>query len=55
MTTDEDTWANIVSGTTRSSAAAATGALSIGGDPEALERLRKILPRIQMLRGGGDR
>src|SRR5919199_1392475 len=42
LTTDEDTWADIVSGKVRSSSAAATGALTVAGDLEAAKRLGKI-------------
>jgi DNA-binding HxlR family transcriptional regulator/putative sterol carrier protein len=49
LTTDEETWADIVSGKIRSSSAAATGALTITGDPEAANRLRKIFARKPML------
>ena len=44
VTTDDDTWANIVSGKTTASAAAASGALTIAGDRHAAKRLRKIFP-----------
>ena len=49
LTTDEETWVDIVSGNTRLSAAATTGALTVDGDPQAQERLRKIFSRSQML------
>jgi DNA-binding HxlR family transcriptional regulator len=48
LTTDEETWADIVSGKLRSSSAAATGALTVAGDPEAAKRLRKIFARKPM-------
>jgi DNA-binding HxlR family transcriptional regulator/putative sterol carrier protein len=48
-TTDEETWAKIASGKITTSSAAATGALSIAGDPQAVKRLRKIFSRNQML------
>ena len=48
-TTDEDTWADIVSGKTTASAAAATGALTVTGDEQAVKRLRKIFSRDHML------
>ena len=48
-TTDEQTWADIASGKTTASSAAATGALTITGDPQAAKRLRKIFSRSQML------
>jgi DNA-binding HxlR family transcriptional regulator/putative sterol carrier protein len=49
MTTDEETWADIVSGKITASSAAATGALTVAGDPEAAKRLRKIFAREPML------
>jgi DNA-binding HxlR family transcriptional regulator/putative sterol carrier protein len=49
LTTDEGTWADIVSGKITASSAAATGALTVAGDPEAAKRLRKIFAREQML------
>src|SRR5919198_3261520 len=48
LTTDEETWADIVSGKIRSSSAAAAGALTVAGDPEAAKRLRKIFARKPM-------
>jgi DNA-binding HxlR family transcriptional regulator/putative sterol carrier protein len=48
-TTDEKTWAEIASGKITTSSAAAAGALTIGGDPEAARRLRKIFSRKRML------
>jgi DNA-binding HxlR family transcriptional regulator/putative sterol carrier protein len=48
-TTDEETWAEIASGKMRSSPAAATGALSVSGDPQAAKRLRKIFSRRRMV------
>jgi DNA-binding HxlR family transcriptional regulator/putative sterol carrier protein len=48
-TTDEETWADIVTGRTRFSPAVATGALTVAGDPQAVKRLRKIFSRSQML------
>ena len=45
MTTDEETWADIVSGKITASSAAATGGLTVAGDPEAANRLRKIFAR----------
>ena len=47
--TDEETWADVVSGKITTSSAAATGALSIAGDPQAWNRLRKIFSRNQRL------
>jgi DNA-binding HxlR family transcriptional regulator len=49
LTTDEETWADIASGKTTASSAAATGALTVAGDPEAAKRLRRIFAREPML------
>ena len=49
LTTDEETWADFVSGRIRWSSATAAGALSVAGDPRAVKRLRKIFSRKQML------
>jgi DNA-binding HxlR family transcriptional regulator/putative sterol carrier protein len=49
LTTDEETWADIVSGKITSSSAAATGALTVAGDPQAAKRLGKIFSRNQLL------
>jgi DNA-binding HxlR family transcriptional regulator/putative sterol carrier protein len=49
VTTDEETWADIASGTIKASAAADTGALTIACDPQAAQRLRKIFSRKQLL------
>src|ERR671914_2087382 len=49
LTTDEDTWADIASGKITASSAAATGALTVAGDPEAAQRLGRIFPREPML------
>jgi DNA-binding HxlR family transcriptional regulator/putative sterol carrier protein len=49
LTTDEDTWADIASGRLTASSAAATGALTIAGDPDAARRLRRIFAREPML------
>lgn len=49
VTTDEETWASLVSGRVRWSSARAAGALSVAGDPDAVKRLRKIFSREQML------
>jgi DNA-binding HxlR family transcriptional regulator/putative sterol carrier protein len=49
LTTDEETWADIVTGKIRSSSAAAAGALRVDGDPEAAKRLRKIFAPQPML------
>jgi DNA-binding HxlR family transcriptional regulator/putative sterol carrier protein len=45
LTTDEETWADIVSGEVTGSSAAATGALTVTGDPRAAKRLKKIFSR----------
>jgi DNA-binding HxlR family transcriptional regulator/putative sterol carrier protein len=49
VTTDDDTWADVVSGRTTASSAVAAGALTIAGDPQAWKRLRRIFARNQML------
>ncbi len=49
VTTDEETWADIASGKTRTSSAAAAGALTVAGDPQAWKRLKNIFSRDQML------
>jgi DNA-binding HxlR family transcriptional regulator/putative sterol carrier protein len=49
LTTDEETWKDIASGKISASSAAATGALSVAGDPQAVKRLGKIFARNQML------
>lgn len=49
LTADEETLADIASGTITASSAAATGALTVAGDPEAAKRLRKIFAREPML------
>jgi DNA-binding HxlR family transcriptional regulator/putative sterol carrier protein len=49
LTIDEETWADIASGKLTASSAAATGALTVAGDPEAARRLRKIFAREPML------
>jgi DNA-binding HxlR family transcriptional regulator/putative sterol carrier protein len=48
-TTDEETWADIASGKIAASSAAATGTVTIAGDPQAAKRLRKIFNREHML------
>jgi DNA-binding HxlR family transcriptional regulator len=55
VTTDEETWAAIASGKVTASSAAATGALTVAGDPEATRRLGKVFSRSEMLvAAGGD-
>jgi DNA-binding HxlR family transcriptional regulator/putative sterol carrier protein len=49
LATDEDTWADIASGKISASSAAATGAMTVAGDPQAVKRLGKIFARNQML------
>jgi DNA-binding HxlR family transcriptional regulator/putative sterol carrier protein len=49
VTTDEKTYADIASGKITASSAAAAGALTVAGDPQAAKRLRKIFSRSQML------
>ena len=54
MTTDEETWADIVSGRTSAKAAIASGALVIAGDRQAAKRLRKIFSRDLILSRAKD-
>jgi DNA-binding HxlR family transcriptional regulator/putative sterol carrier protein len=49
VTTDEETWAAIAAGKITASSAAATGSLTLAGDPEAAKRLRQIFAREPML------
>jgi DNA-binding HxlR family transcriptional regulator/putative sterol carrier protein len=49
VTTDEETWADIVSGKITTSSAIATGRLTVAGDPQAWKRLRTIFSRNRML------
>jgi DNA-binding HxlR family transcriptional regulator len=49
LSTDEETWAELAAGRISASSAAARGALSFAGDPQAAQRLRKIFSRKQML------
>jgi DNA-binding HxlR family transcriptional regulator/putative sterol carrier protein len=49
LTTDEETWADIASGKTTAASAAAAGALTVAGDPEAVKRQRQIFARRPML------
>jgi putative sterol carrier protein len=49
VTTDEETWADIASGKITGSSAAAAGALTLTGDPQAAARLRKIFSRSRVL------
>jgi DNA-binding HxlR family transcriptional regulator/putative sterol carrier protein len=45
LTTDADTWADIMAGRTTESSAASTGALTVAGDRQAAKRLGKIFSR----------
>src|SRR6266702_3966017 len=49
LTTDEETWADMASGQTTGCAAAAAGALTLAGDPQAMVRLKRILSRHRVL------
>ena len=49
VTTDEETWRDIVSGKTTATAAAASGALTVAGDRQARKRLGKIFSRDLIL------
>jgi DNA-binding HxlR family transcriptional regulator/putative sterol carrier protein len=49
LTTDEETWADIASGKTTASSAAAEGTLTLAGDPQAVTRLGEILSRSVVL------
>ena len=49
LTTDEKTWADIASGTSTASSAAATGALTLAGKPDAIARLGSIFSRTHVL------
>lgn len=49
VTTDEETWADIASGRTTASSAAAAGALILTGDRQAVRRLGEIFGRDRML------
>jgi DNA-binding HxlR family transcriptional regulator/putative sterol carrier protein len=49
LTTDEETLADIISGKVTASSAAATGTLTVTGDPDAATRLGKIFSRKQLL------
>jgi DNA-binding HxlR family transcriptional regulator/putative sterol carrier protein len=49
LTTNEETWADIASGKTSVSAAAATGALTVAGGRQAAKRLAEIFSRTRML------
>jgi len=49
LTTDEETWADIVSGKIMASSAAATSTLTVAGDRQAAKRLGKIFARDPLL------
>ena len=49
LTTDEETWADIVSGKVTASSATAAGALTVEGDPQAAKRVGKIFSRNRVL------
>jgi DNA-binding HxlR family transcriptional regulator/putative sterol carrier protein len=49
LTTNEETWADIASGKTSASSAAATGALTVAGDRQAAKRLGGIFSGTRML------
>jgi DNA-binding HxlR family transcriptional regulator/putative sterol carrier protein len=49
VTTDEETWADIATGETTASTAAASGALKVEGDRQAAKRLGKVFSRVQKL------
>jgi DNA-binding HxlR family transcriptional regulator/putative sterol carrier protein len=49
LTTDEETWADIASAKITASSAAAAGALTVDGDPEAAKRLGRIFHRDRLL------
>jgi DNA-binding HxlR family transcriptional regulator/putative sterol carrier protein len=54
LTTDEDTWADLASGKTTASAAAARGTLTLAGDRAAARRLAKIFSRSTVLAQAED-
>ena len=54
VTTDEETWAKVASGTIRTSAAISAGTMTVAGDQQAWARLRKIFSRKQMLGAAAD-
>jgi DNA-binding HxlR family transcriptional regulator/putative sterol carrier protein len=49
VTTDEETWADVASGTITGASAIASGAMKLTGDRKAVARLRKIFSRKQVL------
>lgn len=48
VTTDDDTWADLASGKTTASTAAAVGRLTVDGDPQAVRRLARIFSRSRL-------
>ncbi len=54
LTTDGDTWADMASGKTTASNAAAAGALTLAGDDNAVRRLAKIFSRSTVLARAED-
>lgn len=54
LTTDEQTWADMASGRTTASAAAASGSLTLAGDRAAARRLAKIFSRSTLLAQAHD-
>jgi DNA-binding HxlR family transcriptional regulator len=52
VTTDEETYANLVSGKITASSAASAGALTFSGDAQAVKRFRKIFSRNRMVSSG---
>jgi putative sterol carrier protein len=49
VTTDEETWADVASGTITEASAIASGAMKLTGDRKAVARLRRIFSRKQVL------
>ncbi|HEX8051468.1 MAG TPA: winged helix-turn-helix transcriptional regulator [Thermoleophilaceae bacterium] len=49
LTTDEETWEAVTSGKVTAASAAATGALTVAGDPRAAKRLGNIFSRHHLL------
>lgn len=53
VTTDEETWANVASGSISASSAMSAGTMTVAGDREAWDRFRKIFARTRMLAAVG--
>jgi putative sterol carrier protein len=51
VTTDEETYADVVSGRITASSAVSMGALTLRGDAQATQRLRRIFSRHGMASG----